>query len=360
MMNLLFTSAGRRNYLLSYFRDALGGNGRILAADCCEYAACLQEADEAFVVPRVTEPGYIDYLLSRCIEHDIGMVVSLNDHELPILAEQRARFEDAGIRLLVSDPQVISLAADKLATVHFARRLGIDTPVTYSTLEAAMTGLDHGEAAFPLFIKPRWGTASLGIECVGDREELRLAWQLGLRRLPALGLSGGGGVQDQLLIQSRLTGHEYGLDIINDLDGKYRATFVKRKLAMRAGETDRAITELRPDLIELGRRIGCSLGHVGNLDCDVFADGDRLFLLEINPRFGGGYPFSASAGADVPGALLAWAAGRTAPSGWANIRDGVASSKCDRLVSVTEGRVRPLGHAASEPPDVAMLQDGPA
>lgn len=357
-MDILFTSAGRRNYLMDYFREALRGSGRVLAADCSEYAASLQEADAAFVVPRVTEPDYADHLLALCLKEGIGMVVSLNDHELPILAEHRDRFLQQGVQVLVSRPAVISLAADKLATLGFAEDLGIDTPLTYTSLEAARRGLAHGEVAFPLFIKPRWGTASLGLECVWDLDELTLAWRMALNRLPRLGLSMGKGPEEGLLIQQRLPGEEYGLDIVNDLKGEYQATFVKRKLAMRAGETDRAITELRPDLVDLGRRIGSALGHVGNLDCDVFADGECLYLLELNPRFGGGYPFSASAGADVPRALLAWAQGRDAPVGWAEVRAGVVASKCDRLVSVIPGKVRSFGLEGVSPMPTLASGDG--
>ncbi|SEK48742.1 ATP-grasp domain-containing protein [Halomonas daqiaonensis] len=333
-MNILLTSAGRRNYLLGYFRDSLAGRGRVLAADCSEYAAALQEADEAFVVPRVNEPDYVEYLLGLCLSQGVGLLFSLSDHELPILAAVRERFYDQGVQVVVSRPEVISLAADKLMTARFLKAARLETPVTYASLEEALMGLDCGEVAFPLVVKPRWGTASLGIEVVDDLEQLRLAWNYGQLRLPRLGLCSGIRGAGGLMIQEFLRGQEYGLDVVNDLNGRYQATFLKRKLAMRGGETDKAVTESRPELLEVGRRIGEALGHVGNLDCDVFLHGEACFVLELNPRFGGGYPFSAEAGADVPGALIAWAEGRQPPAGWDVILDGVTSAKCDRLVRV--------------------------
>ncbi|EWH00868.1 ATP-grasp domain-containing protein [Halomonas sp. BC04] len=335
-MNILLTSAGRRNYLLPYFRNALRGRGRVLAADCSGYAAALQEADEAFVVPRVDASDYVAHLLQLSKSCEVGLILSLNDHELPILSAAKEQFAAQGVQVVVSRPDVIKLAADKLMTTRFLNEVGLGAPITYASLEETLVGLDSGDVVFPLVVKPRWGTASLGIELVDDRKQLRLAWDYGRLRLPRMGLSNGTSGAEGLLIQELLPGQEYGLDVVNDLNGRYRTTFAKRKLAMRGGETDRAVTENRPELIEMGRRIGEALGHVGNLDCDVFLHGDSCFVLELNPRFGGGYPFSAEAGADVPAALIAWAEGRDAPVGWDSLRNGVISAKCDRLVRIDE------------------------
>jgi len=115
-------------------------------------------------------------------------------------------------------------------------------------------------------------------------------------------------------------------------EGRYVTTFVKRKLSMRAEETDRAITVDDPVLSALGETLGRRLGHTGNLDCDVFVGDGEPAVVELNPRFGGGYRFSHAAGADVPAALVAWASGLTADACWLEASPGVASGKCDRLV----------------------------
>jgi len=135
-----------------------------------------------------------------------------------------------------------------------------------------------------------------------------------------------------VMIQEFLRGQEYGLDIVCDLEGQYVTTFVKRKITMRAGETDRAETVDRPDIEAVGECIARQLGHVGNLDCDVFDTPNGLFVLEMNPRFGGGYPFSHIAGANIPAALIAWANHETPSPAWLKVRPGVRSAKCDRIV----------------------------
>jgi carbamoyl-phosphate synthase large subunit len=160
------------------------------------------------------------------------------------------------------------------------------------------------------------------------------------RRLPKTILANIRGSDPTLavLIQERLRGQECGLDVINDLNGRYVTTFGRVKLAMRAGETDRAVTIKSGELERLGRALGTQLGHVGNLDCDVFLSDGRGYVLEMNPRFGGGYPFSHGAGANLPAALLAWADGQIPDPSWLEMRPDVAAAKCDRLVIVAADR----------------------
>ena len=107
-----------------------------------------------------------------------------------------------------------------------------------------------------------------------------------------------------------MTGDEFGLDVMNDLDGNNVGVSVKQKLAMRAGETDKAVTRDLPEVREIGRKIGEALGHIGNLDVDIMqrANGEYC-VLELNPRFGGGFPFSYEAGVNMPKAIIQWVKG---------------------------------------------------
>lgn len=333
-MNVLITCAGRRNYLVEYFRKALDKRGRILVTDASPDAPAMQEADGSFVVPQVDDPAYLDSLLSICRRNAVGLLVSVNDLELPVLASARERFEQVGTRMAVSGPGVIDIAFDKWKTIRFLEKAGMPFPQTLLTLEDARRAVSQGSLRFPLVIKPRWGTASLGIFFPEDEGELELVFELARKQLSRsmLAKASTADWEHCLLIQERLSGNEYGLDIVNDLNGKHATTFVKRKLAMRAGETDRAETVDDPILERLGAQIGQALRHVGNLDCDVFLTPQGPRVLELNPRFGGGYPFSHVAGANVPAALLAWADGRYPEPHWLKVRPGVRAAKCDRLV----------------------------
>lgn len=330
----MLTCAGRRNYLVRYFQDALAGKGRVYAADASPDAPAMQEADRAIVTPRVDEPAYIDFLLHLCRSNDIGMVVSLNDLELPVLAAAKARFADIGVVAVVSSPEVVDIAFDKWRTALFLESCGLHACQTHLTLADARRAIQEGRLAFPLVVKPRWGSASISVEVVRDRDELELAFRLTCQRVAQSFLAGASAADPTrcVMIQECLAGDEYGLDVVNDLQGNTVAVFAKKKLAMRAGETDRAITVENIALQETGWTIGRHLRHVGNLDCDVFLTPAGPQVLELNPRFGGGYPFSHVAGANVPAAILAWAENRAPDPGWLKVRPGVRAAKCDRIV----------------------------
>lgn len=335
-MNVLLTCAGRRNYMVDFFRAALDGRGEVCAADCSKDAPALHEADRAFVVPPIDRPDYVGHMLELCRANRINLLVPLNDLELPVLARNRERFRAAGTLAVVSSPDAIETCSDKWATGRFLESCGVASPWTCLTLREARAALDRGEIALPLVLKPRWGSASIGIVHVEHADDLAPAYRL-VRGQLARSILAAASARDPeraVLIQERLLGQEYGLDVVNDLDGRYVTTFARCKLAMRAGETDRAVTVARHEFDRLGAAIGRALGHLGNLDCDVFLADDRLYALELNPRFGGGYPFCHIAGADLPAALVAWASGEAPDPRWLRVRPGVSGAKCDRLVPI--------------------------
>jgi carbamoyl-phosphate synthase large subunit len=333
-MNILLSCSGCRNYLIDFFKAALGSTGQVFVCDSNPNAVSLQEGDRAFLMPRSTHSGYFDQLLELCKQNQIGLLISLNDLELPLLARQRDRFLEIGTVPMISDPAVIDICFDKWKTYQFLKQNHIPAPKTYRSLADALEAIAIGELTFPLVVKPRWGTGSIGIEFPQDSEELELAYRLIRKRLSRTILAAASSLDPDrsVLIQERIIGGEYGLDIINNFQGKHVTAFAKRKLSMRGGETDSAITTNNPQLIAIGSKIGRTLKHIGNLDCDVLASPKGYFVLELNPRFGGGYPFSHVAGANIPAALVAWITGQPANPNWLTIESDVMSSKCARLV----------------------------
>lgn len=336
-MNILLTSAGRRSYLVRYFKEALGKRGHVFATDLDPNAAALQEADRSFVVPPFNDPGYFDLIREICVQNDVRLLISLNDLELPLLSRKKGWFAEDGIHVLISDPHVIDTCLDKWKAFGKLRDAGIDTPLTFNTLDEAQRALRSGILRYPVFVKPRWGTGSIGIEIARTEEELELAYSLLKFRLSRTILSdiSQSDPERSVLIQEMISGEEYGLDIINNLKGEYVTTFTKRKLSMRAGETDKARTVHNTHLMELGEKLGRLFRHVGVMDCDVLSDGQgRMAVLELNPRFGGGYPFSHMAGANIPAAILAWLEGKEPEPEWLQITEGVASAKYDMLTII--------------------------
>ena len=334
MTNVLIICANRRNSLLECFRVALKGRGLVFGADSSEDAPGLREADRGFVVPPFTDPDYINHLVGLCREHDVRLLISPHELELPLLARHREDFLAVGTIAVVSSPAVIETCLDKWAAYQLLQECGIDCPKTFRSLQEVQEALDRGEIALPLVVKPRWGSASVGVVFVEDADDLRPTYDFVRRQVArgSLAMASAADPRRAILIQEGIAGQEYGLDVVNDLDGRYAATFVRRKLAMWAGNTERAIS-VRSDALErLGAIVGRRLGHVGGLDCDVLEADGRLYFLDLNPRFGGGYLFSHLAGANLPGALAAWASGRAPDPSWLQCRPNVRGGRCDRVI----------------------------
>lgn len=334
-MNILFTCAGRRTYLLKYFKENMSEGDKIVATDMQLSAPALTAADIKVQVPAVYAPSYIDVTLDICKKYNINALLCLNDLELPILAENKAKFEAIGVTVIVSDPKVIDIAFDKYKTAQWVESIGLNAPKTYVTLASAKEALAKGEIAFPLFMKPRWGSGSIGLETIDDMEELDVYYHLLMKKIKKTILATASVGDEYIMIQEKLTGKEFGLDVMNDLKGNNVGVSVKQKLAMRAGETDKAITVDIPEVYEMGKRIGQNLHHIGNLDVDIMqrANGDYC-VLELNPRFGGGYPFSYEAGVNMPKALLQWLQGEKVDATMLKPEIGKMFSKNDYLVVI--------------------------
>lgn len=334
-MNILFTCAGRRTYLLKYFKENLADGDKVVATDMQLSAPALQVADVKLQVPAVYAPEYVNITLNICKEQQIDVLLSLNDLELPILAENKTRFEELGVKVIVSDPQVIDIAFDKYKTAQWVEALGLSSPKTYVRLEDAKRALAAGEIEFPLFMKPRWGSGSIGLESIADMEELDIYYNLLLKKIKKTILATASVGDEYIMIQEKLTGKEFGLDIMNDLNGRNVGVSVKQKLAMRAGETDKAVTVDIPEVREMGRKIGEALGHIGNLDVDIMQRADGAYcVLELNPRFGGGFPFSYEAGVNMPKAIIEWAKGNSIDTSILVPKYGRMFSKNDYLVEI--------------------------
>lgn len=337
-MTILFTCAGRRTYLLKYFKENLSAGDKVIATDMQKSAPALQAADIKFEVPAVYDPEYVNATLDICREYDVDTLISLNDLELPILSENKFRFEELGVKVLVSDSEVIDICFDKYKTAQWLESLGISSPKTYVRLEDAKNALDAGEISFPLFMKPRWGSGSVGLESIDDMEELDIYYNLLMKKIKKSILATASVGDEYILIQEKLTGAEFGLDVMNDLCGNNVAVSVKQKLAMRAGETDKAVTRDLPELREMGCKIGESLKHIGNLDVDIMQrENGEYCVIELNPRFGGGFPFSYEAGVNMPKAIIQWVKGES-------VDPAILVPKYDKMFAKNDYLVEVRGH----------------
>lgn len=310
-MNLLLTSVGRRTYMVDYFKNALYGRGKVFASNSI-HTYTLEQADEYILTPDIYDETYISFLFDYCKNKHIDAIISLFDVDLPVLAKNRNVFEDEGISIVVSDYNVTTICNDKWLSYQFLVNIGIRQTPSFININEAKKAICEGVVSFPLFIKPRWGMGSIGIYQVENEGELDILYRKLHREIFNTYLKYESSVDEDacILIQQAIKGQEYGIEVLNDLKGNYVRTFAKKKIAMRSGETDIAET-VDPIPFELtGKIISEHLKHIANLDVDCFVsdDGD-IYVLEMNCRFGGQYPFTHNAGVNVPLQIVQWLSG---------------------------------------------------
>ena len=265
-------------------------------------------ADKAVVTPLIYSKEYIPFLKDYCRDNSIDAIISLFDIDLLVLSKHKKEFETIGVRVIVSDESFVEICNDKWKTYNFLKSCGINTPQTFLSIDSVKERIDYNELQYPLVLKPRWGMGSISVFDANDEEELNILFNKIKKDIQKTYLKHESAfdMDNCVVIQQKVFGQEYGLDIINDLNGNYINTIVKKKIAMRAGETDCAITENNFELKRIGQKIGNITGHIANLDVDIFLSGDIIYVLEMNARFGGGYPFSHMAGIDLPSAIINW------------------------------------------------------
>ncbi len=316
-MRILLTSAGRRGYLVKFFREALTDNDQIWGADNSKYAPAFHYCDNAFLLPKVTDDSYVDTLISFCKKNKIDIVIPLIDPELEVLAAQRQRFYDENIMAVISPPKTIEITFDKYLTYQFGKDNSINVPVTVLSVEEALKLIDDGKLNWPVAVKHRKGSASKYIFYCHSEKQLRHAFE----QCPSP------------MIQEFIDGDEYGYDLFGNFEFKPISVFCKKKLKMRAGETDKATSTDSKELIDFGLKILQNLQLFGPMDVDVLISPEGPKLLEMNPRFGGGYPCSHLAGANFPAKLIAIRNGQKLKPDIGSCPAGVVMLKQDEIIS---------------------------
>ncbi|MCI8966548.1 MAG: ATP-grasp domain-containing protein [Lachnospiraceae bacterium] len=336
-LNILFTSVGRRSYLVEYFKTALNGEGLIHVANSDVKSPAFLVADQSVVTPLIYDKEYIPFLLEYCKRNCISAIISLFDIDLPVLAKSKKLFLEIGTQVIVSDLPVIEVCNDKWKTCCYLKEHDINVPKTYISLQDAIQDIEKRRIGFPLILKPRWGMGSIGIYEVENSAELKIFYEYVKRKVANsyLKYESMAEFENCVLIQEAINGQEYGLDIINDLKGQYITTIVKKKCAMRSGETDCAVTVYDDGLKSTGSKLANMLHHVANLDVDVFVSLEgTVNVLEMNARFGGGYPFSHAAGVDLPGAIVSWLKGEKVDKSVFKEQNGIMAQKDIRIVKL--------------------------
>lgn len=288
-MNVLITNIGRRGYLVDFLRNTKGFTGNIFVSDCDPTASGLYGDNDGYFIlskPVGNEQKYISELIELCLNENIKIIIPVIDPEIFLLSEHRDEFIDKGILLVVSEKRVLDICYNKILMNEFLECNNFRFPKTYQTLESFKKANLNKEVMFPAILKPIYGSGSEATYKVDSMEKIDALFN------------------DKMIIQEFIDGQEYGADIFNTLEKKPVRCVIKKKISMRSGETDKAITVIDNNIRKYMISLAESLGHIGNLDCDVIIKDGEIYVIDLNPRFGGGYPATHAAGVNLLSLIL--------------------------------------------------------
>ncbi len=316
-MNILVLSAGTRNKVVQYFKKALGNQGNVIATDCSNVAPAVYEADKFYLVPRMTAPDYLDRILEICKQENIAGVFSLIDPELSLLAKEKEKLLTVGTVPIVSEYDLVETCFDKYKMYKLLLKMGIPTGKCFVSQEEFFEAIQNGEMSYPVFVKPIRGSASIHINKVTTQREIETLFAM----------------ESNLLIQEFMDGQEYGADVYIDMiSHRCTSIFIKKKIKMRAGETDKAVSVKIPQLFELIRNFVEKCNFTGMIDIDIFEINGVYYISEVNPRFGGGYPHAYACGVDIPTQVINNLKGIENPVRIGEYRENVCMMKYNEIM----------------------------
>lgn len=285
--NILITSAGKRVSLVRIFQEALKKlslQAKVYTTDMKpEMAPAGFVSDGCFKVPRVTDDDYINRLIDICCTHNIGLIIPTIDTELALLAENKSLLREKGVEVIVSSIDFVCACRDKRKTSALFQQLDICIPEIR----------DKYHPKFPLFAKPYDGSLSKDIYVIRNSEELTPE----IMQHPKL-------IFMEYIDKTQYK--EFTVDMYYGKDNKAKAIIPRERVEIRAGEINKGYTRKNHLVPFLKERMDYIPGVVGCICIQLFYNEmtHKVFGIEINPRFGGGYPLSYYAGANFPEFLL--------------------------------------------------------
>lgn len=286
-MNILITSAGRRVSLVHAFQNELKKffpDGKVFTVDMIpKLSSACRASDGYFSVIRVTDPDYCNRLLEICLANNIRLIVPTIDTELIPLAENNKLFIENGIIPVISSLEMVKICRDKRKLFQFFD--SINFPRT--------SEVDINNPQFPIFVKPIDGSSSNGIRIITEKSQLT---ENELEDSKSVFLN----------YLSPVEHTEFTVDMYFDKDFILKCAVPRERIEIRSGEVSKSVTrkgDLYTKIIEI---FSFLKGFVGCVTLQVFVNSSTSEILgiEINPRFGGGYPLSYLAGANYPEYLI--------------------------------------------------------
>ena len=275
MINILLTNSGRRDYFIDFLSHIKKYKVKIFCTDTEKNVPTISKKNvyKFFITKKAQQfkYHYKNLIKNLIINNKINLVIPLSDYDLKILAElKNLKIFTKSTFFLVSDKKTIEICISKKKTHHFLIAHKFFSPRIYE--------LSKKIKKFPVILKEDYGNGSKDIKIIKNKNEIPKK------------------INSKFIIQEFIKGREYNIDILNDLNGNFVSCSAKLKLGMRAGETDRCKIVTQKKFFDFSRRLSSALKHIGNLDVDIIVKKEKIYVIDINPRFGGGYPFTHLSG----------------------------------------------------------------
>jgi carbamoyl-phosphate synthase large subunit len=326
-MNILFSSLGIRGYLCEYFTNVEDEKVHIFGADSLVPFTLPNETHRTIVPPSISG-SYITRICDIIKKHRIDLVIPLHDLDSYVLARNRSILLELGAFPLTSPVATHRLCLDKMASAAFLQEIGINAPPSVSVDLSQEWVREPFPAVGEYVIKSRFGFGGIGTRFIHENAEIEALVFSSKQEVDSSIISHAPFLTTELIFQPKIRGREFNLDVINDCQGNHVATIVLEKQGDWRGETGKAVTRRDLMLEDLGANLGNALKHSGPLDVDVIIDdGGMPWVLDLNPRISGAYPFEHVAGARLPDAIVAWATGSQCREEWFQVQGGVESTK---------------------------------
>lgn len=265
------------------FRQSLTPGSRIIATDMSKFAPAIYFADDFYLVPAISDKAYIPTILDICKKEHIQAITTLIDPEIEVLSNNRDLFEALGIAVLAPYRETAELCFDKYKLYLYLKKVGIPTAKTYGSFEDAQSAIKCGDLTFPVFVKPRTGSGSVGARRINSKDALEKACE----------------DEPSLIIQEFMQCEDMDADVyVDTISHRPVSIFSKRKIETKIGGASKTVSFKDEKLFAF---LQDALKHFmfnGPIDVDLFYKDGQYYLSEINPRFGGAYLHAYGAGVD--------------------------------------------------------------
>jgi len=297
MTNILITSGGKRVDLIKEFKSVLGNRGQVIITDFDLHNAGKFFADRFYLAPKISDKRYILFLKDVIAKHDIKLLFSVIDPELPLLSKNKQALETTGCKVLISTMRSVRIAHDKAKTAAFFQKIGVKTPHIIPF---------GGNIKFPAFVKPRQGSGSKFAYKVNSKKELEVYK----------------GIVPKPLLFEYISGQEYTIDALNDFEGNIINVIPRKRIEVANGVSIKAEVDMDPAIIEDCFKILRNMKIFGPSTIQCIKSPSGNYFIELNLRFGGGAMLGIKSGGNYAAKILGLMQGKKYPLEIRRVKNG--------------------------------------